>query len=138
MNRRQPLVLATGIVTTALTLAACGSDTPQAEPSSTEVLVQEYSSVTELKDAAVAAGYECPSWTQSNHVTAAAQSGSCSDEDVFSTYLSETAVQDNVEDLKSFGEIHLLVGPNWIINVEQPSLDMLAEGLGGTVVESAG
>lgn len=138
MNRRQPPVIATGIVTVALTLAACGSATPESEPSSTEVVVQEYSSVTELRDAAVAAGYECPSWTQSNHVTAAAQSGSCSDVDVFSTYLSEAAVQDNVEGLKSFGEIHLLVGPNWIINIEQPALDMLAAGLGGTVVEYAG
>lgn len=98
-------------------------------------------------EAAVAAGYSCPSWQQDNVVTLAAESGRCSDTDVFTTYLSMEAVQEMAQGMKESdlamqetveemgGEplptTTLLVGPNWIIN--SPDAAELQPELGGSV-----
>lgn len=130
-------------------LAGCGGDEP-AEPSSPTTL-GSVGTVAELKDAAIAAGYACPSWTQDNVVTLAAESGRCSDSDVFTTYLSEStreeAVQNHKEMAKDTREMLaddenvdpsltdeevLLVGPNWIINSSEAA-DLQGD-LGGQIV----
>ncbi|GAA1914806.1 hypothetical protein GCM10009775_04200 [Microbacterium aoyamense] len=100
---------------------------------------QQYGSVTELKDAAVSAGYYCQSWVQNNNVSLASGSGNCSDRDVFSTFASAADVQAQVNKTvrgsQGYAPVHLLVGPNWIINTQQPDLGHLAGVLGGAVIE---
>lgn len=140
---------AVGVTTGAVLLAGCGGNEP-AEPSSPTTL-GSVSTVAELKDAAIAAGYACPAWTQDNVVTLAAESGRCSDSDVFTTYLSESTREEVVQNHKEMAkdtremfaddedvdpaltdEEVLLVGPNWIINSSEAS-DLQGE-LGGQLV----
>ena len=93
-----------------------------------------YGSVVELRDAAVATGYECPSWDQHNSVTLAIESAQCSDADVFSIYNRASDLAQVVSGLESLGVgSHLLVGPNWIINAAEEHLDLLHNGLGGEI-----
>lgn len=87
-----------------------------------------------LKDAAVAAGYLCPSWKQGNQVTAAAESGVCSDADVFMTFISASGRDQVVAFLKGNKGATILVGPNWAINSK--GAPALQARLGGTVVRS--
>lgn len=93
-----------------------------------------YQSVEELKDAFVAAGGDCPEWEQSNHVKAAAESGTCSASNVLSIYTSQSATEDALAIYKSIAQpgATLLVGENWIIN--DPSAQDFATALGGTFV----
>jgi len=81
--------------------------------------------VSELRDAAVAAGYTCPSWKQDNVVVFAAESGNCSDADVFSTYATPGQLEEAVAQMKANNEMlaaatvavdPILVGENWMIN----------------------
>lgn len=106
-----------------------GSDAPQ------------YSSVEDLVDAAVAAGYACPAWTQTDQVKSALESGACSQDDVFSIYADSEATQAAVDKIVSvsagYVEVGLLAGPNWIVNTAQPALGQLASRLGGNLVEVA-
>lgn len=116
--------------------AASGSSQPsQASPSRPTVKKDAtYGTVAELKDAAVAGGYYCAKWDQNNKVTKAAQSGTCSGQDVFSIY-STTADRDSVvSTMKALtpDDMHLVVGPNWILNA--PSPEAWQKVLGGTVV----
>ena len=126
-----------------LALAGCsGEPAPASTPTSPPV-AQSYASVVELKDAAVAAGYDCPNWVQSNRITLAASSGECSTRDTFAVYLTEQDVSTAVQKHKSFGksfgtEVSLLVGPNWIINSKPATgLGTLREGMGGMLVAQA-
>lgn len=99
-----------------------------------------YGTVVDLRDAAELAGYECPSWEQGNPVTLAAESGSCTDEDVFATYATESArdeqaslyldIADMVREV-DMEPTPTLVGPNWTINTEDAV--ELQKSLGGTV-----
>ena len=132
-------------------VAGCGDGgtDAQASPSATEL--GSVGTVAELKDAAVAAGYACPSWVQDNVVKLAAESGRCSDSDVFTTYLSESSRDESVQIHKAMAketremfaddedadpaltdEEVLLVGPNWIINSDDAA--SLQPELGGQVV----
>jgi hypothetical protein len=90
-----------------------------------------YSSVEELKDAAVAAGYPCPNWQKDAKPgpVHAKESGSCSDDDVFSIY----SYGDNIiEQVKiSKGLINMLVGPNWIINIPEEWRSRVQAAIGG-------
>lgn len=119
-----------------LLLAGCAPITsadPTPTPTSSQEPADTYSTVNDLRDAFVAAGGACPDWRQTNRVTLAAQSGDCSDSTVLSIYSSEADRDQVVENLKSFGMgVHLLVGENWIVNVEGP--EEYADELGGTVV----
>lgn len=98
-----------------------------------------YGSVQELKDAFVAAGGICESWDQSNHVTKAAESGSCSDQNVMSTFLSKEEITSLIASNKALNkELNLksdtvwLTGENWIIN--DPTAAQLRGKLGGVLV----
>lgn len=82
----------------------------------------------------------CPAWTQDNVVIDAAESGHCSDDNVFTTYITDADLQAAVENARGLNELMKenkiepapnLIGPNWIINA--PGADKLAVKLGGTV-----
>ncbi len=123
-------------------LAACGSSgepaadrTASASPSPTVTPDARYATVEELKDAAVAAGYECAQWTQTDAVQLASSSGSCSDDDLFSVYAGSGERDDQresdaalLEGLEEFPPPEL-VGENWIIRT--PEADRLQAALGG-------
>jgi hypothetical protein len=107
-----------------MSLAACGGS-------------KKIENVADLRDAAVNAGYACPSWVQDNKVVAAAQSGTCSGKDVFATYLSEAERDRGIANLKQFAsqfdiKLVVLVGPNWSINSDEAP--KLQSTLGGTIV----
>lgn len=135
MNRKHIAVLA-AIPLVLTGLAACGGDDSDAA-SSSSAPPATYDSVVELKNAAVEAGYTCTSWKQDDRVQNAAQSGQCSDSDVFSTYLTSDAVQSTITGLKSLGSgVHVLAGENWIINAPSSKLPALRDELGGTIVKA--
>ncbi|WP_067428586.1 hypothetical protein [Nocardioides jensenii] len=99
-----------------------------------------YGTVQELHDAAVEAGYVCANWKPEHNVTLAAESGTCSDEDVFSTFASQGDLQSQLDLHREMNELladadidpsPMLVGSNWIINGDNaPALQSM---LGGTV-----
>lgn len=134
-------------------LVGCGGGdtTEPSVPATSSQALGEVGTVAELKDAAVAAGYACPNWRQDNVVKLAAESGRCSDSDVFSTYLSESTRDELVQALKDMtkdtremladdedvdptllDEEVLLVGPNWVINSSEAV--SLQGKLGGQIV----
>jgi len=107
------------------------SSTPT--PTSTVVIAKTYSTLADFRDDVIAAGYDCPNWHQTNQVKLAAASGSCSDNDVLSIYLSSADVSQVVQNLKELNaSVHLLVGPNWVFNTSAP--EMYRPKLGGIVV----
>jgi hypothetical protein len=133
-------------------LAGCGGSATSAGPSNSAQATHvasspavapqaKYGSVSELHDAAVAAGYTCPSWTQDNVVTLAAESGHCSDADVFTTYASAGQLEEAVSTKKAMNESltknniaasPTLVGENWMINGD--AVTDLQPKLGGTIL----
>lgn len=119
-----------------LALSACSqpaATTAASSASPTVVTAKTYSKLTDLRDDVIAAGYSCPDWQQTNKVTLAAASGSCSDNDVLSIYLNSADVSKVVQNLKSINSsVHLLVGPNWIFNTQ--AAETFQPKLGGTVV----
>lgn len=135
-----------GIASVALVvLSACGGggDTEKAadEPAPTREDLGAVSSVAELRDALVEAGYNCPNWDQSNVVDLAAESGSCSDSDVLSTFASPGNLQDQLDASRGMDQMSIdaglkpdpsLVGPNWIFRSAEAGA--YAEKLGGTIV----
>jgi hypothetical protein len=91
--------------------------------------------VVTLKDDAAAAGYPCPSWTLDDEPGPkyAIQSGSCSDEDVFSVYADASDVQQQVE-LGKAAEVNMLFGENWLINIPEKYRAQVQAGIGGEYV----
>jgi hypothetical protein len=96
--------------------------------------------VSDLKDAWIAAGGTCDDWVEDDVVQTAAQSGHCSDDDVFMTFADDSSKAEAVDNLKQFASTDipttLLVGPNWIINDD--SAPSYASKLGGTAVTYTG
>lgn len=129
------------MVILALSLAGCSVGAPastNATPTPTPSKDQSYASVTALRDAAVAAGYTCPSWepyAADDGPRHAKEAGQCSDEDVFSIYASDSDLQDQLELSSQAGsdaDLRLLVGPTWIINVAYSAhLELLQTKMGG-------
>lgn len=142
--------LGLGVASLALVLlSACGSgDGDDGAGSSSEAAEQptrtelgKVSSVVELRDALMDAGYDCTGWTQENVVDLAAESGSCDDSDVFSTFASEGDLQAQLDISREMGDMLAdadveantnLVGPNWIFSA--PTAGDYAEKVGGTIV----
>jgi len=95
-----------------------------------------YTSVVELRDAYVSAGGECSEFKQTNKVKYAAESAECGDSAVLSTYLSEGAVQKQMESTKqalaNIDSDTWLVGDNWIVN--SPEIDKIQAQLGGNKI----
>lgn len=110
-----------------------------AETTTAAVGAEQYESVVALRDAAIAAGYSCPNWEQTNHLPLAAQSGTCSSADVFSIFLSKNSMEEMIQNAKqlmegSDTETTWLVGENWIINAPVGDLGDLKQELGGIMV----
>jgi hypothetical protein len=110
-------------------------------PSQAGVGAVRYASVVDLRDAVVkATGYPCPSWKQDDVVTLAAESGSCSDDDVFSIYASDQKLEDQVSTTKELNKMSrdasvaptpTLVGPNWMVNIPAEWASRVQAGIGG-------
>jgi hypothetical protein len=96
---------------------------------------QVYGSVGELREAYEAAGGDCSSWSQTNQVTVAAESGTCGTDTVLSTY-TNSADRDSIVEFQrafsDFADTNLLVGANWIVN--SPNAAQVRETLRGTLV----
>lgn len=127
-----------GVSVLLIALSACGGGDSAQEPSepassSGPPEAVRYSTVVELRDAAVEAGYACPNWTRYN-VATAASSGACTDADVFAVYATDASLEEQVDIYKGMGDLAgpVLVGPNWTIN--GPPSRRLAKSLGGTIV----
>lgn len=125
------------VMVAALLLAGCGQQGGQGGAATTSAAPTpvRYASVTELKDAAVQVGYQCPNWQETNHVTVASGSGSCNDDDVFMLFSDEGQVPDTAAFLQSSGST-ILSGPNWIINGAR--VGAIKDALGGTLGAPSG
>ena len=142
--------MAFAIVTVTVALAGCGdgassegdalASAPESSKAASPMPDARYGTVEALKEAAVAAGYDCRRWRQDDAVTLAAQSGTCSGDSVFATFSSEGDLQRQIETYRELDELGeeldikpdpRLVGPNWVINV--PEAASLQPALGGTV-----
>lgn len=135
-----------GLAGAALLLVGCGASAESADPSReasqivapspTPSVVKDarYGSVTELRDALVLAGYPCPEWKQENRVELAAESGECSSADVLSTFATQTDLDQFVDNWRGLGDFSnpILVGPNWVLNIPEDSIDQVRPVLGGT------
>ncbi|MCS4277706.1 hypothetical protein M2390_002915 [Mycetocola sp. BIGb0189] len=122
----------------ALALTGCTGPGPSASPSPEKKELGEVSTVSELRDGLVKAGFPCETWDQTDVVIGAAQSGTCSKGTVLSTFTSADAAQKSADKTKALvGELidlSLLVGPNWIIN--DPRAEAMQKELGGVVVST--
>jgi hypothetical protein len=144
-----PAILTSTFAVVVLIGCSSGSDKPAdvEEPTqpttaaSTPTGPQTFSSVVDLRDAAVDAGYECRRWKQTNDVTLAAESGTCSAASVLSTYASDGDLQQQLDVDKEMADLltdsgiettPALVGPNWIL--KDPRAADLQDALGGVVV----
>ena len=119
-------------ITCLLLLTACSS-VSTAEQDTVEKDAS-YASLETLRDAAVASGYECPSWHLEKHW------GSCSDLDQFLAYPTEKAREEGQQSaiwgvqltMVSTRELRaMLVGPNWIISGPVEPVTALKEQMGG-------
>jgi hypothetical protein len=115
---------------------ASTSATPSAREQGTGTT---YASVVELKDAAIAAGYPCPAWevyTTGDGPKFAKEAGQCSDDDVFSIYADVDEVSKQL-DLVAAGpasDTNLLVGLNWMINIQESQRAKVQAKMGGEYV----
>lgn len=116
-----------------------GSDKAATKP--TSKALGNVSSVVALRDALIAAGYDCPSWKQDNIVKLAAESGSCDDDSVLSTFASDSDLQAQLDTTRALNQMSVdanvqptpvLVGPNWMFSA--PEAGEYASEVGGTVV----
>ncbi len=137
-------------MTLLMVLGACSSDESADDASSpTSVATSDpagatYGTVEELKDAAVAAGLKCSTWTLNDPGPNVAGVGECDEmESILAIYLSDDAKQDTVDALVKSCEMAagaglpcppLLVGPDWIIN--SPQSVELQPALGGVIQNS--
>lgn len=124
-------------VTAMLALTGCSAGTNEAATGSeSSTPIARYDSVNDLRDAFVNAGGECPSYEQGNGVKYSAESATCSDSTVLSTYLSSETVQKRVDEsktaLQGMDSSTWLVGENWIINAPNP--EGLQEKMGGQLI----
>ncbi|PNH86080.1 hypothetical protein CXZ05_02960 [Arthrobacter sp. AFG20] len=92
-----------------------------------------------MHDAYVAAGGDCANLNQTNNVKLAAESGTCNDQTVISTYISTADVSQLIQNNKALNEeldFHSdgvwLTGQNWVIN--SPDAPDMQEKLGGRLV----
>ena len=118
------------VAAASLLLAGCtqGSSIPQktGEPTS-------YGTVEELRDAFVVAGGTCDNWETIDPGDYDAVAGRCSDSVVIAVYNKPAELEDAIKRATELAVgTHLLVGENWMINIENPQ-DFVDE-LGGRTV----
>jgi hypothetical protein len=114
--------LAAGCAFPLLTACAGGTETASSSAESpTFLLVRDrsYDDVTQLRDALVAAGFECPSW-RATSVIGASSAGDCSDSLSMSVYADPANLAENLATLGKWVDPQtLLAGPNWLVNSSQ-------------------
>ena len=136
-----------------LALTACSSGSGDAASSTStstsapKLADQQFGSLAAFKDALVKEGYSCPNWSQTNVMISAAESGSCSTDDVLATYASEESKQKGMEDFKSVQadlasldassspdteDKGVIYGKNWSLNTHD--VTKWQEKLGGNIV----
>ncbi|MFD2673816.1 hypothetical protein [Gulosibacter bifidus] len=92
-----------------------------------------YDSLEALRDAFIAAGGECPSWEEIDPGDYDAQAGRCNDKVVIAIYNKPEELEHAIQRSKDLAVgTHLLVGNNWMINVENPQ--DFVDALGGRTV----
>lgn len=105
-------------------LASCGSDTDTGggegptpsevdatvdSPTPTGPVIEKnasYGTVADLRDAVVAAGYECPEYAERETVTMASEGADCGGDTVPLVHPSESTRDANLEFLKSARQCH--------------------------------
>jgi hypothetical protein len=93
----------------------------------------EFSTVEELRDAYVAAGGTCEAWEEIDPGDYDAKAGRCSDSVVMAVYANPDELAAAVDRSKNLAvQTHLLVGENWLLNVDNPQ--DFVDALGGTTV----
>jgi hypothetical protein len=122
--------------------SAAPSETVTPTPIPTPSTNLSYTSLTELRDATVMAGYACPNWDQDDEVDNASESGSCTDSDVFTLYDTDADLRAQVQTYRNLAEewpdseTKILVGPNWILSLPVEAFDNLQLNLGGTELDA--
>lgn len=93
----------------------------------------EFATVEDLRDAYVAAGGTCDAWEEVDPGDYDATAGRCSDSVVMAVYANPDELAAAVERSQNLAiQTHLLVGENWMLNVENPQ--DFVDALGGTTV----
>lgn len=112
-------------------LAGCssgGEAVPAANGEATE-----FATVEDLRDAYVAAGGTCDAWEEVDPGDYDATAGRCSDSVVMAVYANRDELAAAVERSQNLAvQTHLLIGENWMLNVENPQ--DFVDALGGTTV----
>lgn len=132
------------VLVLAVIMAGCGGGDDGAAPAPVvpTPTATSFANVDALQQAAVAAGFECPTWKRDNAVKIAASSGTCGDSAVLSVYATDEALKATVETVARTNLTirengtptrKFLVGPNWIINA--PEAEKLVGALGGSLVD---
>lgn len=131
MNRSIIFAAITVFILTGCAAQASGTSSPPPDGGT-------FGSVEELKEAFVEAGGSCADWDQTNQIGIAAESGTCGDSVVLSTYTSTQAKDTAIATIKELGAIiggsNQLVGLNWIVN--SPEAADVRARLGGTLVQN--
>jgi hypothetical protein len=129
--RRAALTLAT-LAVAAAALTGCTGGGASAVPDATGDAT-EYASATELRDAFIAAGGTCDQWEPLDPGDYDADAGRCSDTVVIAVYSEPAELDAAVERAQNLAvQTHLLVGENWMLNIENPQ--DYVDALGGTTV----
>lgn len=132
----RPMLAATGIAV-AVALAGCVGTAPAATRTpTTPPSLGVIGSVDDLVTAYVGTGRACD-WEPVANPKFAAELGSCSSDTTLAYYISRSDMQDTIATLREIStdttvDLHLLVGPNWIIN--SPAAAALSLVLGGTLI----
>lgn len=102
-----------------------------------------FSSVVDLRDAAVASGhFECPDWDHSDAMVNAVESAECSDDSMLSVFDDSDAMREQLELELEMRELFsdrglsatgVLVGYNWLLKTQDAP--ELQGDLGGTLLE---
>lgn len=121
------------VASTALLLALTGcTGAPAADPTPTPTELGKVSTIEQVRDAYIDAGGVC-NWEQTDVVTAATASGTCSSSTVIMLFTDRTERETVVANLRAFKmddrDLTLLVGENWIIN--SPEAEDMQSELGG-------
>lgn len=118
--------------TAAVALLAGCSGRGEAVPAATGEAT-EFATVEDLRDAYVAAGGTCDAWEEVDPGDYDATAGRCSDSVVMAVYANPDELTAAVERSQNLAvQTHLLVGENWMLNVENPQ--DFVDALGGTTV----
>ena len=121
-------------------LAACGSSNAASTNTSTSdraaARPTSFDSIEDLRDAAVAAGLDCPDWHLSTRSAPAVAGGDCSDDAALSLYPDSASALDGAHALSDLlggagMDYTLRVGENWVISGDSAAP---LDDLGGNVI----